>query len=90
VQSDEALNGSAGATRCGWMGRAYASIVEGSVCKVSDDVGIIGTMAMFAAVELYLAVLVLVYTTRRMEQEPSELNAGDVAFVKGVSLAPSV
>jgi hypothetical protein len=74
AQATEALNGAAGATRCDWMGRAYSSIVEGNVCKVPDQLGIIGMVAIFAAVELYLAVMVLVYTTRLMEEETSVLD----------------
>jgi len=95
--ADEAMNGAAGATRCDWMGRAYDSIVQANVCKVPDQLGVIGTVAMFAAAELYLAVLVLVYTTRRMEEDYSDDANADFRLIptpttkeEGVSLAPGV
>ena len=91
------MNGAAGATRCDWMGRAYVSIVQANVCKVPDQLGVIGTVAMFAAAELYLAVLVLVYTTRRMEEDYSDDANADFRLIptpttkeEGVSLAPGV
>jgi hypothetical protein len=40
------------------MGEAYTSIVEQALCKVPDELGGMGFVAMLCAAVLYAAVLV--------------------------------